>query len=238
MPAAGRGERLGVGVAKAFVPLVGEALLVHAVRGIFAAGCVDAVIVAAPPRDVQRAVDLLAPFREDVTLCPTYRDDVTSSPVGERVRVVAGGASRTESVRLALEHAEQVLPGIQAVLVHDAARALTPPDVFNAVARAVLAGAGAVVPVLPLVDTVKRVDDRGRVVSTVDRSSLCSVQTPQGFAPGVLRRAHATGLGELTDDAGLVEALGEPVCTVPGDPRAFKVTTPFDLELAERLLTA
>jgi 2-C-methyl-D-erythritol 4-phosphate cytidylyltransferase len=196
--------------------------LCHAIRGVFAAGCVDAVVVAAPVADLGRAGDELSTF-------------------GSGVSVVAGGASRTESVRLALDHATRLMPRIDAVLVHDAARALTPPVVFQAVVDAVLAGAGAVVPVLSLVDTVKRVDELGRIMSTVDRSTLRSVQTPQGFAPDVLRRAYQgwapdAGLGELTDDAGLVEALGEPVSTVPGDPLAFKITTPSDLALAERLL--
>jgi 2-C-methyl-D-erythritol 4-phosphate cytidylyltransferase len=114
--------------------------------------------------------------------------------------------------------------------------------VFAAVVAAVRAGKVAVVPVLPLVDTVKRVDSAGLVTSTVDRSTLRSVQTPQGFAPDLLRRAHVLradtggGLGAVTDDAGLVEALGAPVHTVPGDAAALKITTPYDLALAEAVL--
>jgi 2-C-methyl-D-erythritol 4-phosphate cytidylyltransferase len=204
-------------VPKAFVPLAGDTILCHAVRGVLAAGCVDTVVVAVPAADVGRAAEELSTF-------------------GPGVSVVTGGASRTESVRLALDQAQRSVPAIDAVLVHDAARALTPATVFRAVVDAVLAGAGAVVPVLPLVDTVKRIDPLGRIMSTVDRSTLRSVQTPQGFTLDVLRRAHDAGLGSLTDDAGLVEALGEPVCSVPGDPLAFKITTRFDLELAERLL--
>jgi len=211
-------------VAKAFVPIAGKPLLWHAVRGVLAAGCVDGVVVAAPPLDLDDANRVLAPFSSVVS-------------------VVAGGPSRVESVRLALARAEELLPGIGVVLVHDAARAFTPPAVFAAVVAAVLAGRGAVVPVLPLVDTVKRVDGAGLIMSTVDRSTLRSVQTPQGFAPDVLRRAHAGARSDgggggdgVTDDAGLVEALGEPVHTVPGAAEAFKITTPFDLALAEALL--
>ena len=202
--------------AKAFVPIAGQTLLWHAIRGVLAAGCVDKVVVAVPAADVDHARGVVAPFGADVV-------------------VVAGGASRVESVRLAMERAA-LAPGVDVVLVHDAARAFTPPAVFAAVVSAVRSGHGAVVPVLPLVDTVKRIDSGGRIMSTVDRSTLRSVQTPQGFAPDVLRRAHAGGPGAVTDDAGLVEALGEPVHTVPGDPAAFKITTPFDLALAEALL--
>jgi 2-C-methyl-D-erythritol 4-phosphate cytidylyltransferase len=204
-------------VAKAFVPLAGEPVLWHAVRGVLAAGCVDTVVVAAPASDLDRATDALVSF-------------------GAAVSVVAGGSTRTESVRLALERADALLPDIDVVLVHDAARALTPPSVFQAVVKAVRAGAAAVVPALPLVDTVKQVDGVGRIVSTVDRSRLRSVQTPQGFAPDVLRRAHAAGGPEVTDDAGLVEAMGEPVLAVAGDPMAFKITTAFDLAMAEAVL--
>jgi 2-C-methyl-D-erythritol 4-phosphate cytidylyltransferase len=209
-------------VAKAFVPIAGKPLLWHAVGGVLASECVDAVVVAAPVTDLDRGSAALAPF-------------------GSVVSVVAGGVSRVESVRLALDRAYGLVPRIGVVLVHDAARAFTPPAVFTAVVAAVRAGHRAVVPVLPLVDTVKRVDGGGAITCTVDRSTLRSVQTPQGFAPDVLRRAHAGAavsgaIVGVTDDAGLVEALGEPVHTVPGDPRAFKVTTPFDLALADAVL--
>lgn len=225
VPAAGSGERLGLGVAKAFVPLGERPMLWHAVRGVLAAGCVDAVVVAVPSPSVTGAVEVLR-------------------SLGGMVAVVAGGADRVASVRRALDHAGSLHPGVEVVLVHDAARPLTPPAVFAAVVAAVRAGHGAVVPVVPLVDTVKRVDAAGRVLDTVDRSTLRAVQTPQGFAPEVLRRAHAAvagaaGLGAavcVTDDAGLVEALGEPVHTVAGDPMAFKITTAFDLATARALL--
>lgn len=210
VPAAGRGERLGMSVPKAFVRVAGKPLLTHAVRGVLASGSVDSVVVAAPAADVRLATAAVAEF-------------------GRAVAVVVGGTSRTASVRLALDAAA---PDADVVLVHDAARAFTPPHVFRAVVAAVAAGSPAVVPVLPLVDTVKHVDNAGVVVSTVDRSTLRSVQTPQGFSRDVLRRAHELRT-DLTDDAGLVEAMGMPVTTVPGDARAFKVTTPLDLLLAE-----
>jgi hypothetical protein len=122
-----------------------------------------------------------------------------------------------------------VLPaGTSLVLVHDAARCLVPPEVVERVVAALRAGAPAVVPVLPVTDTVKQVDAAGTVVRTVPRADLRAVQTPQGFARDVLERAHDAGASGATDDASLLEALGLPVTTVVGDERAFKVTRPLD----------
>src|SRR5439155_26395945 len=118
------------------------------------------------------------------------------------------------------------------VLVHDAARALAPTDLVERVAAAVRAGHAAVIPLLPVVDTVKQVDLAGSVIGTVDRSALRIVQTPQGFRRSVLAQAHAAAVDEHTDDAGLVEKLGIPVTTVPGDDAAFKITTSADLARA------
>lgn len=212
VPAAGQGVRLGAGTPKAFVALLGRPLLWHAVHGLLDSGCVEQVVVAVGAEHRERAQHSL-------------RD------VAQRVRIVTGGAQRSDSVRCALEAAADA----EAVLVHDAARCLTPVQVIRAVAGAVLAGQRAVVPVLPVVDTMKQVDEQGQVVSTVDRSALRVVQTPQGFAADLLRRAHRSALGPVTDDAGLVERMGEPVGTVPGHPYAFKITTGFDLLVAEAL---
>jgi 2-C-methyl-D-erythritol 4-phosphate cytidylyltransferase len=151
---------------------------------------------------------------------------------GAEALVVPGGDDRTESVRLALAAALGESPDISIVLVHDAARAFTPPELVRAVTAAVAAGAPAVVPVLPVADTVKRVDAREIVTETVDRADLRAVQTPQGFALDVLRRAYDAA-DSHTDDAGLVERIGIPVSTVPGHPAAMKITTPFDLAVAE-----
>ena len=128
--------------------------------------------------------------------------------------------------------------GFEIILVHDAARALASAGLFERVAAAVRGGHGAVVPVLPVVDTIKQVDAAGAVLGTVDRSALRSVQTPQGFRRDVLEAADAAALDEHTDDAGLAEKLGVPVTTVPGEEAALKITRPFDLALAEFLLTA
>ena len=209
VPAAGLGVRLGPGAPKALRELCGEPLLIHAVRGLRAAPSVGPVVVAAT--DVALVSDLLASY------------DVT---------VVAGGAERRDSVRAALDALE---PQCDLVLVHDAARCLTPPSVVEAVVACLREGADAVVPVLPVADTVKSVAD-GAVVATLDRSQLRAVQTPQGFRREVLERAHAAWGVPATDDAGLVEALGIAVRTVPGSDEAFKVTRPLDLLLAEAVL--
>jgi len=217
VPAAGRGERLGAGVPKALVLVRGEPLLVHAVRGLLAAGCVRRVVVAAPGSDVDAVARILA-------------------AAGAAALVVAGGPSRTHSVRLALRASETDVPDATVVLVHDAARAFTPAELVRAVVARVQAGADAVIPVLPVADTIKRVTD-GVVVATPDRADLRVVQTPQGFRPDVLRRAYAAYPEDsTTDDAGLVERLGVPVHTVPGHPHAMKITTPFDLAIAEAVL--
>lgn len=211
VPAAGLGTRLGPGAPKALRELAGEPLLVHAVRGLRAAPSVGQVVVAAPAADVAQVQALLAPYD---------------------ALVVAGGAARTDSVRLALAALD---PEVELVLVHDAARCLTPPALVEAVVACLLSGVDAVVPVLPVADTVKSVDGT-TVVATVDRSALRAAQTPQGFRREVLARAHAAAGAPATDDAGLVEALGVVVSTVPGDEEAFKVTRPIDLLLAEAVL--
>ena len=201
--------------------LAGEPLLVHAVRRLVASQSVAQVVVAAPPQARDDVLHLLAP--------------VIAPPA---LTVVPGGQTRQASVAAALA----VVPDdIDIVLVHDAARALVPVELVDRVAAAVRAGHDAVIPVLPVVDTVKRVDAHGYVTGTVDRAPLRAVQTPQGFRHQVLRRAyHEVGeseQGQVTDDAGLVERLGIRVYTVPGSPHAMKITHPSDLQVAESLLT-
>jgi len=144
--------------------------------------------------------------------------------------VVVGRATRTGSVRAGLD---AVPADAEVIVVHDGARPLASPMLFRSVVDAVTAGAAAAVPGVALADTVKRVDD-GAVVSTVERSGLMTVQTPQAFRAEVLRRAHDAG-GDATDDAGLVEAQGATVRVVPGDPRNVKVTTRDDLAMARAL---
>ena len=146
---------------------------------------------------------------------------------------VDGGATRSASVRNGLA---EIPDDVEVVLVHDAARPMADDGVWQRVIEAVRAGSPAVVPAVPIADTLKRVDGN-TVVATVDRSDLVAIQTPQGFRLDVLRAAHA-GNGEHTDDAGLVEMMGERVVTVVGDTRNLKVTTPEDLERVRWMLEA
>lgn len=189
--------------------LQGRSLLERAVDGLFASGAVDEVVVMVPA-DMVDGARVLAP----------------------RARVVVGGAERTDSVRAGLAAAGSA----DLVLVHDAARPLTPGPLIVRVVAALRGGASAVIPVLPVADTIKRVGADGAVEATVDRADLRAVQTPQGFAAAALRAAYDAAPGELTtDDAGLVERAGGTVVTVPGDPLAMKITTAFDLRVAEVL---
>lgn len=190
-----------------------------AVDGLIASGAVHRVVVVVPAELVDAASALLS---------TTSLTGGSMPPVP--VQVVVGGAERTDSVRAGIAAA----PDAAFYLVHDAARALTPPELIARVAAELHAGSPAVVPALPVVDTVKAVDDAGVVTGTPDRAHLRAIQTPQGFAADLLRDAYATEVG-ATDDAGLAERLGVAVRTVAGDPLAFKITTPLDLRLAEAL---
>lgn len=226
VPAAGSGVRLGAGIPKAFVELGGRTMLERSVAGLLASGVVDDVVVVVPDDRVEEADSLLAPLRVD----------------GHVVVVTTGGAERTDSVRnglAALTTARAAATdgpgaaGYDVLLVHDAARCLTPADPVRRVVAAVRTGEAAVVPVLPVVDTVKQVDPAGYVVGTPDRAALRAVQTPQGFAPHVLLAAYDAAGDAATDDAGLVERIGERVATVEGSALAFKVTTAEDRMRAE-----
>ena len=214
VPAAGRGDRLGPGTPKALRLLAGEPLLVHAVRSAVASGVVDLVAVAAPPSEADDVRDLLKPHAPELV-------------------VVAGAATRKASVAAALA---EVPAAVDVVLVHDAARCLAPPALFAAVTSAVTGGADAAVPVLPVTDTVKQVHG-DKVLATLDRSELYTVQTPQAFRRAVLDHAHATVDEDATDDAGLAERAGALVRVVAGDDEAFKITRPLDLLLAEIVLS-
>jgi 2-C-methyl-D-erythritol 4-phosphate cytidylyltransferase len=147
---------------------------------------------------------------------------------------VTGGATRSDSVRAGLA----ALPArCDVVVVHDAARPLASREIFDAVIDAIRGGADAAVPALPVADTLKRVDDSGRVVETVARADLVAVQTPQAFRGDALRAAHETS-ADATDDAALVERRGGCVVIVPGDTTNFKITAPRDLDLAAAVLAA
>jgi 2-C-methyl-D-erythritol 4-phosphate cytidylyltransferase len=186
-------------------PVDGQTLLTHAVRGLLDSGYVDLVVVVASARRVVMFTEDLRGLGSGAGAC----------------RVVEAA-----SLRLAIESFEAAF---DVALVHDGDRAFTPPSVVRTVVDAVRAGAPAVVPVLPMADTVKLVDEAGVIIGTQDRELLRTAQTPLGFTPGALRAAVATGEPDLTS---------LEVQVVEGHPNAMRVTTPFGLALAEAILAA
>jgi 2-C-methyl-D-erythritol 4-phosphate cytidylyltransferase len=210
--AAGRGERLGHALPKAFVPLCGRSLLGHAVVALAASERVDAVLPVLPD-GMQPPADAAHP---------------------KLLRAVIGGARRQDSVAAGLA---ALPPSVAYVAVHDAARALVHPD---AVTRVIEAGMrhGAALLAVPARDTIKRVRD-GVVVETPPREECWAAQTPQVFRAGLLREAleKASAEGRTgTDCAQLVEAIGARVHVVPGDSDNWKITEPADLAAAARVL--
>ena len=220
--AAGSGSRLGGGRPKAFVPLANGTILEAALSGIRHTGMLAQVVVVAPYDHLQEAARIAR---------RVFRDDTD-----EFVTVIPGGQERADSVAAGLR---ALRPEIVAVLVHDAARALTPPELFDAVAGLVLKVDAGVVPVLPVVDTVKRVVRDGEVVGTLDRRDLALAQTPQGFPRQRLEAAYrlmGPAAATYTDDAAIYSAAGHRVVTTEGRERAFKITHPQDLARAAELL--
>jgi 2-C-methyl-D-erythritol 4-phosphate cytidylyltransferase len=212
LAAAGRGERLGSDRPKAFARLGGRPLLAESLERLENSDWIDRIVIAAPP-DWEEPSILVA-------------EEIVATKVHS---VVTGGASRSQSVRLALEH---VPDDAAVVLVHDAARPLLPEEVTERVLAPLSEGWDAVVPAVPLADTVKRVEG-DRVLETVPREDLVAVQTPQAFVAAVLRRAVAGDVELATDCSSLVEAQGGRVKWVEGDPRLLKVTDADDLALVE-----
>lgn len=214
IPAAGSGERLGAKKPKALVKVGGRTLIGRAAKRL--SQVVDEIVVAAPAG-------------HEVEVAKSLRK--LSVPVV----VITGGASRTESVSLALAH---LTPEVRYVLIHDAARAFAPVSLLQRVLEAVRNGADAVVPALAVSDTIKIVDENEHVKSTLKRESLRAVQTPQGFTRDLIERAHReAAIHERvgTDDASLVEAIGATVLVIPGDARAHKITVADDLARHQKL---
>ncbi|HET8780764.1 MAG TPA: 2-C-methyl-D-erythritol 4-phosphate cytidylyltransferase, partial [Agromyces sp.] len=215
--AAGSGTRLGHAEPKAFVPLGDDTILGVALHAVFGMRVTPYVVVVVPSEFVDESRSRYA----------------AAAAASVHVEVVAGGVTRQESVA----HGLAVLPrAIDTVLVHDAARPLTPSIVFDEVAAAVRSRRRGVVPALDVVDTIKRVGQHGRVLETVDRAELAAVQTPQGFPRAALQRAYADATAEFTDDAALAASAGLAVDVVPGDARAFKITVPADLRRAQSMV--
>lgn len=167
-----------------------------------------------------------------VVVVPAADVAAETSALGEGVVVVAGGASRSESVRAGLA---AVPVDATVVCVHDAARPFATDELYARVVAAVSAGSDGAIPGVAVTDTIKLVDADGGVTSTPPRDSLRAVQTPQAFRADVLRSAHASG-GEGTDDAALVEACGGRVVVVEGDVDNRKITHPDDLDWARALV--
>jgi 2-C-methyl-D-erythritol 4-phosphate cytidylyltransferase len=215
LAAAGRGERLDADRPKAFARLRGRPLLAESLERLDASEWVESIVVVAPP-EWEEPVILLA-------------EELGSSKV---VASVAGGMTRAESVRIGVG---EVPEDAGVTIVHDAARPLVTDAVLERVLAPLGEGWDGVVPGLPVVDTIKRVQE-GTVVETLPRGELVAAQTPQAFVTPVLRKALAGEITAASDCASLVEALGGRVKVVEGDPRLLKVTTADDLALVERWL--
>ncbi len=212
VPAAGSGRRMG-GVRKPFLDLLGEPVLVHALRPFLSDPRVRSVLVALSLEDSRDP--------------PPWLTDLDP-----RIRVVAGGETRGASVRAAIEAMDD---DIDVIAVHDAARPLVSAEVVSACIDVAAGGVGAVAG-CPAVDTMKRVDLERAIVETPDRTSLWHAHTPQVFPASMLRQAYERGDVSATDDAALVEAAGARVVMVDDGGLNPKVTRRDDVAVAEALL--
>ncbi len=205
--AAGRGERLKSDKPKAFVEINGRTILAHSLLPITELQNLSQVVIAAPDSYLSDTIEIANQFFDEAVV----------------VTVVAGGETRQQSIANALAQVNSEI-----VLVHDAARAFATTKLFTAVEEKVRNSKQAVIPAIQIADTVKRVSDE-QVLETVDRSSLRSAQTPQGFITVDLKRAYADATNDFTDDAALFQSLGKKVLYVTGESNAAKITTPDDL---------
>ncbi|MCS6926691.1 MAG: 2-C-methyl-D-erythritol 4-phosphate cytidylyltransferase [Candidatus Binatia bacterium] len=219
MVAAGKGERMGAPVPKVFLPLAGVPVLIRTLQSLLHSPCIATVVI------------VIAPERE--ALCRQVLQ--TYAPFARPIRTVHGGAERQDSVRLGLAALDEEC---EIVVIHDAARPLVTPRLIEQSITVAAEHGGALVAV-PVRDTVKRVAENGRVLETVSRHQLWLAQTPQTFRVPLIRAAHARAFAagvRATDDAALVEWMGESVRVVPGDPLNVKLTTPDDWSFAEAVL--
>ena len=214
--AAGSGTRLAAGAPKAFVGIDEHTILRHALAGVAVAPSAQVVVVVPAGREGDARTEAESVFGDRIDL----------------VSVVTGGETRQRSVAAGLA---ALWADVEVVLVHDAARALTPPEVFARVIDEVDCSHAGVVPVRPVVDTLKRVSGAD-VTEAVDRTPLVAAQTPQGFPREELEAAYAVATDEHTDDTALFAAAGHAVRSVAGDDLSFKITTPADLDRARQLL--
>jgi 2-C-methyl-D-erythritol 4-phosphate cytidylyltransferase len=219
IPAAGMGKRMGSDRNKLFLTVLGKPILAWTLLAAEAASSIDWIGIIAQPADQDFITNLLSQL-----------------DLKKHIEIVTGGASRQESVYNGL----QALPlGASRVLIHDGARCLAQPDLFDRCAAA-LQDCDGLVAAVPVKDTIKIVDRNQTVTSTPDRANLWAAQTPQGFRTQLLKDCHDRGRElnwEVTDDAALFERCGLPVKIVLGSESNLKVTTPADLPIAEFLLS-
>jgi len=214
--AAGDGSRLQAGIPKALVKISDKTLLEHALENILQVQDLVQVVVASHEDRVEEFASIAKAFAGD-------KVELAFTP---------GGLSRQGSIANALK---EVTTSAGVVLIHDAARCFAPAAVFDRVARAVIETGSAVIPVLPVVDTIKNVN-QDVVLGTVDRDGLRIAQTPQGFSREQIIKGYEAATADFTDDASLLQAQGALVSSVLGDAMAFKITVQADLEYAELLL--
>ena len=218
--AAGSGRRMGAAGNKLLLEVAGRPVLAWTLDAALACDAIGWIGIVGQPVDAEPIAAIVAAARPD-----------------RPVEWILGGDTRQESVSRGLA----ALPaGAEGVLIHDGARCLVEPELLARCVEAV-AGGAAVIAATPVTDTIKQVDGDGTITATPDRSALWAAQTPQGFPVGQLRQAHATATAEgwsVTDDAALFERLGLPVQVLQAPPSNIKLTTPFDLTIAEAVLAA
>jgi 2-C-methyl-D-erythritol 4-phosphate cytidylyltransferase len=216
--AAGTGRRMGGDGNKLLLEVAGRPVLAWTLDAALACPAIRWIGIVGQPVDAGPIAAIVAAAQPD-----------------RPVEWILGGDTRQESVSRGLE---ALPPDAQGVLIHDGARCLVEPDLLARCVAAV-AGGAAVIAATPVTDTIKQVDGAGTITATPDRSALWAAQTPQGFPVVQLRQAHATAIAEgwsVTDDAALFERLGLPVQVLQAPPSNIKLTTPFDLTIAEAVL--
>jgi 2-C-methyl-D-erythritol 4-phosphate cytidylyltransferase len=219
IPAAGRGQRMGLDIEKQFLQLAGKPLLAYTLARFEATPIIDRIVVIVPAG------------RE--TFC--YQEIVAPGGIRKVTHIVAGAETRQRSVMAGFSCLDQ---DVDVVVIHDGARPFVTPSLIRAAVDAASAH-GSAVAAIPESDTLKRVSSTGTVIETVDRWDLWRAQTPQAFRRPILQRALASAAEhnlDATDEASLVEWLSWPVRIFPGSIWNFKITSPDDLRLAELLL--
>ena len=218
--AAGSGRRMGAAGNKLLLEVAGRPVLAWTLDAALACEAIRWIGIVGQPVDADPIAAIVAAAQPD-----------------RPVEWILGGDTRQDSVSRGLA----ALPaGAEGVLIHDGARCLVEPELLERCVEAV-AGGAAVIAATPVTDTIKQVDGSGTITATPDRSALWAAQTPQGFPVAQLREAHATATAEgwsVTDDAALFERLGLPVQVLQAPPSNIKLTTPFDLTIAEAVLAA